>query len=172
LNVIDRDDLVPEDVEAVCLETIKPKSKPVLIASAYGPPNSQIDFLDKIEVLFQNFGNEHKELIIVGDLNCDFLSNDLRNHTKRFNDIVNIFQLTQFIDHPTRITEKTASLLDVALVNNPEKISHSGLLHVAISDHSLIYVCRKMIPNLLSQEILKTTYSEILTKTYTMLYLI
>ena len=172
LNVIARDDLVPEDVEAVCLEIIKPKSKPVLIASAYGPPNSQIDFLDKIEILLQILDNEHKELIIVGDLNCDFLSNNLSNHTKRFNDIVNIFQLTQLIDQPTRITEKTASLLDVALVNNPEKISHSGVLHVGISDHSLIYVCRKMIPNLLSQEILKTTYREILTKTYTMLYLI
>ena len=48
------------------------------------------------------------------------------------------------IDQPTRITEKTASLLDVALVNNPEKISHSGVLHVGISDHSLIYVCRKI----------------------------
>ena len=144
LNVIDRDDLVPEDVEAVCLEIIKPKSKPVLIASTYRPPNSQIEFLDKIEVLFQNLDNEHKELIIVGDLNCDFLSNNLSNHTKRFNDIVNIFQLTQLIDQPTRITEKTASLLDVALVNNPENISHSGVLHIGIRDHSLIYVCRKI----------------------------
>jgi polyribonucleotide nucleotidyltransferase len=59
-NVIDRDDLVPEGVEAVCLEIIKRKSKPVLIASAYRPPNSQIEFLDKIEVLFQNLDNEHK----------------------------------------------------------------------------------------------------------------
>jgi hypothetical protein len=60
LNVIARDDLVPEDVEAVCLEIIKPKSKPVLIASAYGPPNSQIDFLDKIEISLQILDNEHK----------------------------------------------------------------------------------------------------------------
>ncbi|CAB4032892.1 RNA-directed DNA polymerase from transposon BS, partial [Paramuricea clavata] len=69
LNVIDRDDLVPEDVEAVCLEIIKLKSKPVVNASAYRPPKSQIEFLDKIEVLFQNLDNEHKELMIIGDLN-------------------------------------------------------------------------------------------------------
>ena len=116
----------------------------LLSLNAYRPPNSQIEFLDKIEVLFQNLDKEHKELIIVGDLNCDFLSNNISNHTKRFNDIVNIFQLTQLIDQPTRITEKTASLLDVALVNNPENISHSEVLHVGISDHSLIYVCRKI----------------------------
>jgi hypothetical protein len=48
------------------------------------------------------------------------------------------------IDQPTRITGNTASLLDVALVNNPEKISHSGVLHFGISDHSLNYVCRKI----------------------------
>ena len=53
LNVIDRDDLVPEDVEAVCLEIIKPKSKPVLIASAYRPPNSQIEFLIKLKYYFK-----------------------------------------------------------------------------------------------------------------------
>jgi exonuclease III len=42
LNVIDRDDLVPEDVEAVFLEIIKAKSKPVLIASAYTTSQARI----------------------------------------------------------------------------------------------------------------------------------
>ena len=77
-------------------------------------------------MLFQNLDNEQKELIIVGDLNCDLLQRNLSNHTKRFSDIVNLFQLTQLIDHPTRITNKTASLSDVAIVNSPEKILHSG----------------------------------------------
>ena len=53
LNVIDRNDLVPADVEALCLEIIKPKCKPILIASIYRPPNSKIELLDSIEVLFQ-----------------------------------------------------------------------------------------------------------------------
>jgi hypothetical protein len=48
------------------------------------------------------------------------------------------------IDHPTRITDSTSSLLDVALVTNPENISQSRVLHVGISDHSLIYACRKL----------------------------
>ena len=104
----------------------------------------KFELLDSIEVLFQNLDNEQKELIIVGDLNCDLLQRNLSNHTRPFSDIVNLFQLTQLIDHPTRITDKTASLLDVAIVNSPEKISHSGVLHVGISDHSLIYICRKI----------------------------
>ena len=162
LNIIDRDDLVPTNVEAFCLEIIKPKCKPILIAFIYRLPNSKIEFFDRLEVLFQNLDNEQKELIIVGDLNCDLLQRNFSNHTKRFNDIVNLFQLTQLIDHPTRITERTASLLDVAIVNNPEKISHSGVLQVGISDRSLIKKSPsvEMILNLWSQEIIKTTYSE------------
>ena len=105
LNINDRDDLVPTDVEAVCLEIIKLKCKPILIASIYWPPNSKIEFFDGLKVLFQNLDNEQKELIIVGDSNCDLLQRNFSNHTKRFNDIVNLFQLTQLIDHPTRITE-------------------------------------------------------------------
>ena len=104
----------------------------------------KFELLDSIEVLFQNLDNEQKELIIVGDLNCDLLQRNLINHTRPFSDIVNLFQLTQLIDHPTRITDKTASLLHVAIVNSPEKISHSGVLHVGVSDHSLIYICRKI----------------------------
>ena len=117
LNVIDRDDLVPADAEAVCLENIRPKCKPILIASIYRPPNSNIELLDSFGGAFQNLDNEQRELIIVGDLNCDLLQRNLSNHTKGFSDIVNLFQLTQFIDHPTRINDKAASLLDVAIVN-------------------------------------------------------
>lgn len=76
-----------------------------------------------------------------------FLRHNLSNHTKRFNELVNLFQLTQKINHPTRITNSTSSLLDVAVVTNPENISQSGILHAGISDHSLIYVCRKLSYN-------------------------
>jgi hypothetical protein len=56
-------------------------------------------------------------------------------YTKRFNDIVNLFQLTQLINHPTRITVGTSSLLDVAVVSISENILQSGVLHVGIGDH-------------------------------------
>ena len=92
-----------------------PKCKPILILSIYRPPNSKIEFFDRLKVLFQNLDNEQKELIIVGDLNCDLLQRNFSNDTKRFNYIVNLFQLTQLIDHPTQITERTASLLDLLL---------------------------------------------------------
>jgi exonuclease III len=144
LNVINREDLIPDNIEAICLEVIKPKSKPILITSVYRPPSSRIEYFEKIEILFQNLDSEHKELIIVGDFNCDLLKNNLSNHTKRLNEITNLFQMIQVIEHPTRITDSTATLLDVAIVSHPENILQSGVLHVGISDHSLIYICRKI----------------------------
>jgi hypothetical protein len=48
------------------------------------------------------------------------------------------------IKEPTRITDTTATLLDVAIVSKPDNICRSGVLHIGISDHSLIYVCRKI----------------------------
>lgn len=48
------------------------------------------------------------------------------------------------IEHPTRVTETTASLLDVVLTSSPRNISDCGALHLGISDHSLIYACRKI----------------------------
>ena len=97
-----------------------------------------------METFFQNLDDEHKGQIFVGDFNCNLLQDYSYNHTRRFNEMINLFQLTQLINHPTRITKNTLSLMDAAVVSNPENISQSGALHVGISDHSLIYVCRKL----------------------------
>ena len=93
---------------------------------------------EKIETLFrQNLDNERKELIlIVGDLNCDFIKNAANSQTKQLIDLINVFQLTQLIKEPTRITDTTATLLDVAIVSKPDNICRSGVFHIGISDHA------------------------------------
>ena len=55
-----------------------------------------------------------------------------------------LYQLTQVIDDPTRITECTKSLIDVCITSSPEKVISSGVIHLGISDHSLIYAIRKL----------------------------
>ncbi|EDO35509.1 predicted protein [Nematostella vectensis] len=51
---------------------------------------------------------------------------------------------TQLIKEATRITENTATLLDVIYTNHPDRIACSGVSHVGISDHSLVYAYRKL----------------------------
>ena len=54
LNVIGRNELVPDSLEAVCIEVRKPKSKPFLIVSLYRPPNSRSQIFNEIEILVKH----------------------------------------------------------------------------------------------------------------------
>ena len=64
--------------------------------------------------------------------------------TKRLQKILELPQLTQIIHSPTRITDSSRSLLDVAITSMREKFTFSGVVHVRINDHSLIYAIRKI----------------------------
>ena len=64
---------------------------------------------------------------------------------RKLNEILELYQMQQLINNPTRVTELTQSLLDVCITSNPEHIIYSlGVLHLGISDHSLIYAIRKI----------------------------
>ena len=57
---------------------------------------------------------------------------------------IDLCGLHQLINEPTRITEKTSTTIDLIFTNEPDKIVCSGVSHVGISDHSLIYAFRKL----------------------------
>jgi hypothetical protein len=39
---------------------------------------------------------------------------------------------------------RSISFIDHVVTNTPEEISHSGVVHTGISDHSLVYAIRKI----------------------------
>ena len=53
LNVRNRDELVPESVEAVCVEVLKTKCAPLLISTIYRPPSSKVDILRRLKISFK-----------------------------------------------------------------------------------------------------------------------
>ena len=55
----------------MCIEINKPKTKLMIITTIYRPPSSKIDYMDKLEYYLNVLDNENKELIVMGDLNCD-----------------------------------------------------------------------------------------------------
>ena len=63
--------------------------------------------------------------------------------TKKYVEFLRTYGLTQIIQEPTRTTDKTATLLDHILVNTSDKITQSGVLSKALSDHDIIYCTRK-----------------------------
>ena len=146
INYKVRNDLVPTELEAVCVEIIKPHSKPFLVTTVYRPPSALSEFFDHFENLIKAVDNENKEMYILGDLNCNMLktNNDSNIPTKKIKSLYELYQLTQLIDEATRITPTTTSLIDHIVTNMPEKISDSGVIHTGISDHSLVFAIRKI----------------------------
>ena len=146
INYKVRNDLVPTELEVVCIEITKPHSKPFLVTTVYRPPSASSEFFDHFEKLIKAIDNENKEMFILGDLNCDMLKTDSDSNipTKKIKSLYELYQLTQLIDEATRVTMTTTSLIDHIVTNTPEKISDSGVIHTGISDHSLVFAIRKI----------------------------
>ena len=46
------------------------------------------------------------------------------------------------INEPTRITDKSSTLIDLCITNSPVNVVNSGVLHLSMSDHLLVYMVR------------------------------
>ena len=146
INYKIRSDLIPPELEGICLEITKPQSKPFFVSTIYRPPNAPGEVFDYFETFIKRIDDENKEMYILGDLNCNLLQERTLFNvpTSKFNSIYELYQLSQLINEPTRVTLASSSLIDHIVTNTPEKISHSGVIHTGISDHSLIYAIRKV----------------------------
>ena len=111
----------------------------------YRPPNSNTSILSDFETLLRKLDDTNIDIIITGDLNCDMMANNPTHHTKRLSDLINEFQLKQHITSPTRITPSSKTLIDIIMTKASDtKIIDSGVIHLGLSDHSLVYICRKI----------------------------
>lgn len=144
LTYVNRQDLLShEDLEILTVEIKKPKSKPFLVTTWYRPPDSKVEIFDKFESYPLKLDEEDKESIIMGDTNCNLLSQTFDHKAEHLKFITETYQYIQLIDQPTRITSSIRTLIDHIFTNKPNIITNHGVLHVGISDHSLIYATHK-----------------------------
>ena len=59
-------------------------------------------------------------------------------------DIADLYNLSQLINEPTRITFSSSTLIDHIFTNTPDKVICSSVSHVSISDHGFIYAFCKL----------------------------
>ena len=91
--------------------------------------------------------SENKEVVLTGDFNCDWTQlkkNKLSPQTNRLVDLADLFQFQQLIKEPTRITQTCSTLIDLAFSNRPEIRNTTGVEHLWIGNHNLIFICRKI----------------------------
>ncbi|CAC5409885.1 unnamed protein product [Mytilus coruscus] len=116
-------DEINKNDKFLCIELLLPKSKPIFVGTCYRPPQN-CNFVEKFENFLSQL-REDCEIILLGDLNICF-KDQSGSLYKSLNELLKLFNLSQIIKEPTRITEFTASVIDHILCNNTEKISQSG----------------------------------------------
>ena len=109
----------------------------------YTPPSSPNHLFPMFEKIIDTIDAENLELYLLGDLNCNLLSDTPNVNTS---DLLNIFNsiitynLIQLITELTRVTNNSQSLIYICVTNTPGRIRASGVLSIGISDHSLAYL--------------------------------
>ena len=78
-----------------------------------------------------------KEIIVVGDLNCDLLKPDSPEAMSLLDFCTSVNQ-TQLIKEPTRVTETSSSLIDIIMTSNVSLVENHGV------DHYLTYASLKL----------------------------
>ena len=106
-------------------------------------PDFSAHFFVEFEKMVGSLDAENLEFFILGDLNVNLDQSIESSNKNTLNEIFDIYGLDQLIQEPTRVTESSSSLIDLCLTNSLTTVVDSGVIHLSISDHSLIYVVRK-----------------------------
>ena len=61
--------------------------------------------------------------------------------------INDVYGLQQLIPEPTRVTLTSSTSIDVIYTNFPDKMVCSGVCHVSVSDHSMVFASRNLSIN-------------------------
>ena len=140
-----REDLPNNSLELICIEIEPPNASPFIIVAWYRPPSVPISCFESLEENLRFLDRENKEIIILGDTNCDFSlpTPSNANHSSHLREIYDLFGFRQLIEEPTRITLHSSSLIDHIATSEYRNISESGVIKTSLSDHFLIYCIRK-----------------------------
>ena len=156
-----RTDLCNASIEAVWVDILLPKTKPILVCSMYRPP-SQSNFIDEVDNVFKQL-DTNQETYILGDINI-CVKNKRSSVNRTYLNLLQASGFSQIINEVTRVAEKS-SVLDHIICSSRDKISQSGVLPIGLSDNFLIYCTRKVPRNVFSSHNTATFRS---MKKYTM----
>ena len=127
------------------IEIIVNKSKNIVITTHYRPPNTSkylpINHNELFSESLSLSSAESKEVILLGDLNANYLK---PSDNKEIKAIIRHNGFTQIIKEATRLTKDTRTLIDIIATNNPASIAATGVIPTSISDHDLVACIRKL----------------------------
>ena len=137
MHVNMRADLMFENIEAIWTEIRQGNTK-YLISCIYRPPSATTEYHEKIVDMFECAMMTEHPFIYLGDLNFNYIRDEtLSIHAISYTETA--YDMLRLIDQPTRVDDKTSSVLDVILTSHPALHRKSAVLQYTLSDHYLIY---------------------------------
>ena len=104
-------------------------------------PKEFID--DYLHPLVEKISSENKLCFLMGDFNLNLIKTSSHSQTKSFINSLSSYFFSPYILQPTRVTEKSKTLIDNIFFNSLEYESFSGNITAKISDHLLQFVVLK-----------------------------
>jgi hypothetical protein len=99
--------------------------------------------MSQFEAQLDTVNATDKEVIILGDFNCDFLpARSTNSDCEQLKSVLKFMNFNQLIKDPTCVTQTSATLLDL-IVTNGVNISFSGVTSASLGDHGMVlFVCK------------------------------
>ena len=142
INVKRRTDLESKmyeagNLETVFLEIMNDKKKNEIFGCIYRHPTMSVkSFNEYFNHVIAKITDEKKICYLAGDFNIDLLKSESVNDTKDFFDTLTSNLFVPHITLPSRITNRSQTLIDNIFSNNPEfENCTSGNFTFSISDH-------------------------------------
>ena len=130
LKFLIRNDIPGEGIELLCIEIQPLKCKPFLFLAWYRPPNDPVCTFHKFERVLSYLDKENKEIILMGDINCDLSQECGRSpsdsNSRHLLNLYQLFSLKQIIKEPTRVTLTTLTVIDHIATTCTDNILDSG----------------------------------------------
>ncbi|MCG8113419.1 MAG: reverse transcriptase domain-containing protein [Candidatus Thiodiazotropha taylori] len=136
-----RNDLESNDLESVWIEVCPTNGKSFLVCYIYRHPSSTVMWNEHFENCLDLVLAEEKEFFMLGDFNRDLLNNTIK---RNWLDFIAPFGLSQMVDQATRITSRSATLIDHIYCNIEENCSNICVPKLGLSDHFPVFVTRKI----------------------------
>jgi len=149
VNYLERSDLrIFEEgkFESVFIEIMQKGRPSIVVGEIYRVPGTdETEFIENYKTIIDKIKSEHKRLIIGSDQNLDYLKINSHSKTMNFFDLNLTNNIIPTIYKPTRVTHKTATLIDnIYLHADLLREVRSFIVECDLSDH---FMCIAVIHN-------------------------
>ena len=140
LNYKPRKDLLmlkSKQLESIFIEIIIPKKENIIVGCIYRHPCMSINEFNDYYLLplLQKLSYENKSIFLTGDFNINLLKCDSDDDTSEYFNSLTSNNLLPHITLPTRITDRSSTLIDNIFSNATNSNIFSGNITTSISDH-------------------------------------